>query len=168
MMVRSGSTFLFCRFQCSSGQIRVSFGTVTSWKSSALFQISINFVYLWFTDVSFRWVLMYTLLDMVWLFQTTRVWFSLTNISVVSFVPYTFEYGGTEEHKTFTWTIISRRSCRRAGTRLYRRGIDLSGNVANFVETEQIVEYEGAKSSFVQVNCSAGMKKEKECESHFS
>lgn len=41
----------------------------------------------------------------------------------------------------------------RAGTRWYRRGIDKDGNVANFVETEQIVESgEGDRASFVQVN----------------
>lgn len=39
----------------------------------------------------------------------------------------------------------------RAGTRLFCRGSDPSGNVANFVETEQIVEYKDCKSSFVQV-----------------
>lgn len=39
----------------------------------------------------------------------------------------------------------------RAGTRLFCRGADLNGNVANFVETEQIVEYKDCKSSFVQV-----------------
>lgn len=50
------------------------------------------------------------------------------------------------------WTVISRRSCHRAGTRLYKRGIESSGDVANFVETEQIVEFEGAVSSFVEVN----------------
>lgn len=49
------------------------------------------------------------------------------------------------------WTIVSRRSTLRAGTRLFRRGIDKEGNVANFVETEQIVEYQGNKASFVQV-----------------
>ncbi|KAF3769058.1 hypothetical protein M406DRAFT_249144, partial [Cryphonectria parasitica EP155] len=35
-------------------------------------------------------------------------------------------------------TIISRLSCRRAGTRFNSRGIDDDGNVANFVETETI------------------------------
>lgn len=35
-------------------------------------------------------------------------------------------------------TIISRLSCRRAGTRFNSRGIDDAGNVANFVETETI------------------------------
>lgn len=50
----------------------------------------------------------------------------------------------------FTWAIISRRSVLRAGTRLFRRGADRDGNVANFVETEQIVEYQGDRASFVQ------------------
>ena len=67
-------------------------------------------------------------------------------------MPYTFEYQGVVERKTFLWTIVSRRSCYRAGTRLYRRGIDFSGNVANFVETEQIVEFDKMQSSFVQVS----------------
>lgn len=51
----------------------------------------------------------------------------------------------------FSWTLISRRCILRAGTRLFRRGIDKEGNVANFVETEQIVEYQGDKASFVQI-----------------
>lgn len=36
-------------------------------------------------------------------------------------------------------TLISRLSCRRAGTRFNARGIDDDGNVANFVETETII-----------------------------
>lgn len=51
----------------------------------------------------------------------------------------------------FSWSIISRRSIYRAGTRLFKRGIDRDGNVANFVETEQIVEYQGDRASFVQI-----------------
>lgn len=35
-------------------------------------------------------------------------------------------------------TLISRLSCRRAGTRFNSRGIDDDGNVANFVETETV------------------------------
>ncbi|XP_047540427.1 phosphatidylinositol-3-phosphatase SAC1 [Vanessa atalanta] len=49
-----------------------------------------------------------------------------------------------------SWSLVSRRSVDRAGTRLFMRGIDAQGNVANFVETEQIVERGGEKSSFVQ------------------
>ncbi len=35
-------------------------------------------------------------------------------------------------------------------------GIDSEGHAANFVETEQIVLYEGAKASFVQASKRAG------------
>uniref|UniRef100_A0AAR2LR20 SAC domain-containing protein n=1 Tax=Pygocentrus nattereri TaxID=42514 RepID=A0AAR2LR20_PYGNA len=52
--------------------------------------------------------------------------------------------------KVFEWNLISRRSCFRAGVRYYVRGIDSEGHAANFVETEQIVQYNGAKASFVQ------------------
>uniref|UniRef100_A0A8C9W6Q7 Phosphatidylinositol-3-phosphatase SAC1 n=1 Tax=Scleropages formosus TaxID=113540 RepID=A0A8C9W6Q7_SCLFO len=52
--------------------------------------------------------------------------------------------------KTFDWTLISRRSCFRAGVRYYVRGIDSEGHAANFVETEQIIQYNGWKASFVQ------------------
>ncbi|KAH8145561.1 uncharacterized protein LAJ45_10361 [Morchella importuna] len=38
-----------------------------------------------------------------------------------------------------TLTLISRLSCRRAGTRFNSRGIDDDGHVANFVETETVV-----------------------------
>lgn len=52
-------------------------------------------------------------------------------------------------------TLISRRSTERPGLRYQRRGIDSSGSVANFVETEFIVECvrEGTRhvDSFVQV-----------------
>ncbi|ANB15579.1 phosphatidylinositol-3-/phosphoinositide 5-phosphatase INP53 [Sugiyamaella lignohabitans] len=40
-------------------------------------------------------------------------------------------------------TVISRQSCRRAGTRYNARGIDDDGNVANFVETETILDIGG-------------------------
>jgi hypothetical protein len=41
--------------------------------------------------------------------------------------------------KDFFLTLISRRSVKRAGLRYLRRGIDDDGNVANYVETEQIL-----------------------------
>ena len=53
--------------------------------------------------------------------------------------------------KVFHWIVISRRSNHRAGTRLFYRGADLQGNVANFVETEQIVEWENNRGSYVQI-----------------
>ncbi|CAH2057035.1 unnamed protein product, partial [Iphiclides podalirius] len=49
-----------------------------------------------------------------------------------------------------TWSLVSRRCVERAGTRFFMRGVDAQGNVANFVETEQIIERGGEKSSFVQ------------------
>uniref|UniRef100_A0A4W6CE20 SAC1 like phosphatidylinositide phosphatase b n=1 Tax=Lates calcarifer TaxID=8187 RepID=A0A4W6CE20_LATCA len=52
--------------------------------------------------------------------------------------------------KVFEWSIISRRSCFRAGVRYYVRGIDSEGHAANYVETEQIVQYNSAKASYVQ------------------
>ncbi len=53
--------------------------------------------------------------------------------------------------KLFRWTIISRRSNKRAGTRFFRRGCDRKGYVANFVETEQILEHKETLTSFVQI-----------------
>lgn len=50
----------------------------------------------------------------------------------------------------FEYTLISRRSSQRAGTRFNTRGADLEGNVANFVETEVIIETSMGRSSFVQ------------------
>lgn len=49
-------------------------------------------------------------------------------------------------------TIISRLSCKRAGTRFNARGIDDDGNVANFVETETIFwSPNGVCFSYVQI-----------------
>ena len=47
-------------------------------------------------------------------------------------------------------TLISRLSCRRAGTRFNARGIDDDGNVANFVETETIFCTDQVCFSYVQ------------------
>ncbi|XP_043810057.1 phosphoinositide phosphatase SAC6 isoform X3 [Manihot esculenta] len=48
-------------------------------------------------------------------------------------------------------TLIARRCTRRNGTRMWRRGADPDGYVANFVESEQIVHMNGFTTSFVQV-----------------
>ncbi|CAF2037903.1 unnamed protein product [Brassica napus] len=48
-------------------------------------------------------------------------------------------------------TLIARRCTRRNGTRMWRRGADPDGYVANFVESEQIVHMNGYTSSFVQI-----------------
>jgi hypothetical protein len=65
----------------------------------------------------------------------------------VSIINYQLPQSG----ESFTWSIVSRRHCDRAGTRMLYRGIDVNGNSANYVETEQIIEARGSKSSFVQV-----------------
>lgn len=54
---------------------------------------------------------------------------------------------------TLRLSLISRRSRHRAGTRFLTRGIDPQGNVANFVETEQVLELveQGVLYSWVTV-----------------
>lgn len=52
--------------------------------------------------------------------------------------------------RSFNLGLISRRSIHRAGTRLFSRGIDSTGNVSNYVETEQLIEVNGHRISFVQ------------------
>lgn len=54
-------------------------------------------------------------------------------------------------NRSFDHILISRRCVLRVGTRFWVRGIDTEGQVANFVETEQIVEYEKVRCSYVQV-----------------
>ena len=59
---------------------------------------------------------------------------------------------GAESKYPSTLTLISRLSCRRAGTRFNSRGIDDDGNVANFVETETILWHpSGLCFSYAQV-----------------
>lgn len=48
-------------------------------------------------------------------------------------------------------SLIARRCNRRTGTRMWRRGADMDGNVANFVESEQILETKGYLASYTQV-----------------
>lgn len=54
-------------------------------------------------------------------------------------------------NECFTLAIVSRRSRHRAGTRYKRRGVDEDGNVANFVETEQILSFHEHQISFTQI-----------------
>ncbi|KAG2453044.1 hypothetical protein HYH02_002379 [Chlamydomonas schloesseri] len=54
--------------------------------------------------------------------------------------------------KSATLTLIARRGVDRAGTRQWRRGCDSKGNVANFVETEELLSTPaGDLASYVQV-----------------
>ncbi|CAZ86027.1 unnamed protein product [Tuber melanosporum] len=49
-----------------------------------------------------------------------------------------------------TFALITRKSRHRAGTRYFTRGIDESGNVANFNETEQIIVIGDSAGGYVQ------------------
>lgn len=51
--------------------------------------------------------------------------------------------------KTFCFTLITRRSRFRPGTRFFSRGINEEGHVSNYVETEQIVLYDGPQAKQV-------------------
>ncbi|KAF9605000.1 hypothetical protein IFM89_012956 [Coptis chinensis] len=46
-------------------------------------------------------------------------------------------------------TLISKRCTRRLGTRMWRRGANLEGDTANFIETEQLLEIEGFRKPLV-------------------
>lgn len=53
-------------------------------------------------------------------------------------------------HPRFTVALISRRSRHRAGMRYKRRGVDVDGHVANYVETEQLIHVHSHTLAFVQ------------------
>jgi len=55
------------------------------------------------------------------------------------------------ESERFTLGLVSRRSRHRAGTRLFMRGIDEEGHVANNVETEQLVVMQNDADSDITV-----------------
>ncbi|CAH9130618.1 unnamed protein product [Cuscuta epithymum] len=50
-----------------------------------------------------------------------------------------------------TVTLISRKCTRRLGTRMWRRGANLEGDTANFIETEQFLDSGSLRSSFLQI-----------------
>jgi hypothetical protein len=45
--------------------------------------------------------------------------------------------------EVFALGLITRRSRHRPGTRYFSRGIDAQGHVSNYVETEQLILYDG-------------------------
>ena len=64
--------------------------------------------------------------------------------------PYFYQSYDSFLQKMFHWSLISRRSRFQTGSRFFSRGCDPKGNVSNFCETEQIVEYNGQLASYVQ------------------
>lgn len=71
-------------------------------------------------------------------------------------VPIIQGFVGHAEHKLsekgkLKYLLISRRSCKRAGTRFYSRGVDDLGQVSNFVESEQLLYFHNLVLSHVQI-----------------
>lgn len=48
-------------------------------------------------------------------------------------------------NRELTLTLISRRSFANAGTRFNARGIDENGSVANYVETELVIDFDNSR-----------------------
>jgi hypothetical protein len=56
-----------------------------------------------------------------------------------------------ETRRRLDYILISRLSCLRAGTRYNARGVNDEGNVGNFVETEQILDFDDYTASWLQI-----------------
>ena len=81
-----------------------------------------------------------------WITPVCNLWTSSKNISTIS-------NDDNDNNSIFELTLVSRRSRQRQGPRYIKRGIDSSGNVANFVETEQILKVKNTSEvfSFTQI-----------------
>ena len=77
--------------------------------------------------------------------------FLAQDVDPVWFVPVIQGFFSVFSDSHVSLALISRRSCERAGTRYNCRGIDELGQVANFVETEQILVLENEIFSYLQV-----------------
>lgn len=67
------------------------------------------------------------------------------------FVPLIQGYVGGITSKKMDFHLLSRRSFMMGGTRYNSRGIDTNGYVANFVETEQIMQVQGETFTHIQL-----------------
>ncbi|KAL2902087.1 Phosphoinositide phosphatase SAC8 [Bienertia sinuspersici] len=83
------------------------------------------------------------------LYGTELSWMTLWSVSLTGLSFQTAEL--TLRDTPVTITLISRRCTRRLGTRMWRRGANLEGDAANFIETEQLLELKDFRSSFLQV-----------------
>lgn len=63
------------------------------------------------------------------------------------------QFGRTRNKKKMFVNLVENNLHFLEGTRMWRRGADSDGYVANFVETEQIMHLNGFTASFVQVKC---------------
>ncbi|KAJ4910845.1 Phosphoinositide phosphatase SAC4 [Raphanus sativus] len=73
-------------------------------------------------------------------------------INIIDTINQTFVTTLSEAGRNFKLTLIARRSRHNAGTRCLKRGINESGNVANDVETEQILSEDVPKDHPTQIN----------------
>ncbi|KAL3097934.1 hypothetical protein niasHS_000669 [Heterodera schachtii] len=101
--------------------------------------------------------------NFVW---NTRLCVLFTSAQLSSFaIPLIHGFVGIRKcvvnDRPFKLALISRRSVQRAGVRFHTRGLDREGNCANFVETEQIVQFDTKSgknqrhlASFVQIRAS--------------
>lgn len=84
--------------------------------------------------------------------------FELQGISYQWFLPIIQGFIGTGDTylvgSPINVVLISRRRRLHAGTRYNARGLDQDGDVANYVETEQIMYFKGQTFSFAQIRAS--------------
>lgn len=85
-----------------------------------------------------------------WNFELYKEFIS-QDIDTLWFVPIIQGFFSVFHGENVVLALLSRRSCERAGTRYNCRGIDESGNVANFVETEQILIVADNVFSYTQI-----------------
>ena len=80
-----------------------------------------------------------------WIVPVTNAWISSGAL--------TFDTGSKNGKESFVLSLVSRRSRLRQGPRYIKRGSDKVGDVANFVETEQILVHStsGKVASFLQI-----------------
>lgn len=86
-----------------------------------------------------------------WVLPIIQGYIQIEKCKVDTELYYQSNAPGDKSYEIFTLSIISRRSRYRAGTRYKRRGVDETGHVANYVETEQLISYHSHEVSFVQV-----------------
>lgn len=81
----------------------------------------------------------------------TRTLTPIEQFALQFFVPFIQGYVGIVEDADIKMVLISRRSYLMGGTRYNNRGVDNSGHVANYVETEQLVFHKNSIYRFFQI-----------------
>ena len=87
----------------------------------------------------------------VWNYKATKQLLNGVKDKFHFFVPMIQGFVGSCKIDSTNYLLISRRSYLMGGTRFNSRGIDNLGHVANFVETEQLIESKNEWFSFAQI-----------------